>query len=132
MVEFSWVKYSGNRWALVQVLLRRMRRSTTGDQSRITSLRTSYSNVRGSTVVAKHSREYCLVIHVLSYHWKVSNRLFCHAYTYRLRYGPVTIELLINNYYLYQLKLTAARLNKKGNAQWFRLANLARIFINKS
>ena len=54
---------------------------------------------------------------ILSYHWKVSNRLFCRAYTYRLRYGPVTIELLINNYYLYQLKLTAARLNKKGTAQ---------------
>ena len=30
---------------------------------------------------------------------------------------------------LYKLKLTAARL-KKGTAQWFRLANSARIFIN--
>ena len=32
---------------------------------------------------------------------------------------------------LYKLKLTAARL-KKGTAQWFRLANSARIFINLS
>ena len=31
----------------------------------------------------------------------------------------------------YQHKLTAARL-KKGAAQWFRVANLARIFINLS
>ena len=32
---------------------------------------------------------------------------------------------------LYKLKLTAVRL-KKGTAQWFRLANSARIFINLS
>ena len=32
---------------------------------------------------------------------------------------------------LYKLKLTGARL-KKGTAQWFRLANSARIFINLS